>query len=106
MISIGTKAQNADNMGFKHLLGAVDALDTRGHNACLRNGKGRNDENSEKGLVHVETSHFDRYHAYFLRQRHAGRAVCAAAATSASIPKSSCKWNARDMKCRRDIRTD
>jgi hypothetical protein len=85
MISIGTKAQIADTMGFKHLLGAVDALDTRGHNACLRNGKGRNDENSEKGLVHFETSPIDPPHAYFLRQRHAGRAVRAAAATSASI---------------------
>ena len=48
MISIGTKAQIADTMGFKHLLGAVDALDAGGHDAGLRNGKSRNDENGEE----------------------------------------------------------
>ncbi len=63
-----------------HLLGAVDALDTGGHDArlvgggrggvrivvamgggggrggCLGDGQGGDDENCEKGLVHDETT--------------------------------------------------
>jgi hypothetical protein len=35
-------------MGEWHLLGAVDALDAGGHDAGLRNGKSRNDENGEE----------------------------------------------------------
>ena len=47
---------NANAEGV-HLLGAVDALNTRRHDASLRDGKSRNDKDCDKGLVHDETSH-------------------------------------------------
>ncbi len=73
-----------------HLLGAVDALNTRRHDASLRDGKSRNDKDCDKGLVHDETSH-DRHTArrlYFS----SGDQATAVGAAEARCP-AWLRWN-------------